>query len=126
MLAKRSKKQNLEVIKIRLQVRSLPIKFKELPANAIALFADHPELDSAIQVIIDQNNTIKNANGRRLDAENQVERLKHKLFQASQDFINPSKSEIIQGLKNYLTKIKSQKLMTKFLTRLVQSQKKLL
>ncbi|NJK50512.1 hypothetical protein HC931_22435 [Candidatus Gracilibacteria bacterium] len=115
MLAKRSKKQNLEVIKIRLQVRSLPIKFKELPANAIALFADHPELDSAIQVIIDQNNTIKNANGRRLDAENQVERLKHKLFQASQDFINPSKSEIIQGLKKLFNKDKVTKADDKIL-----------
>ncbi|MBF2019721.1 MAG: hypothetical protein IGR93_06335 [Hydrococcus sp. C42_A2020_068] len=106
MPAQRTKQQNLEVIKTRLKVHNLPSKFKALSANAIALFADNPELDSAIQVIIDQNDTIKNANGRRLDAENQVERFKLKLAQASQDFVNPSKSEIVQSLKKLFGKDK--------------------
>lgn len=92
MSAQPTKKQNLEVIKNRLQVESLPTKFKDLSAKAIARFATHPELDSAIQVIIEQNTTIKSANGRRLVAENESESLRSKLAQ----FLNPSKSEIVQ------------------------------
>lgn len=106
MPAQRTKKQNLEIIKTRLQVHNLPSKFKALSENAIAIFADNPELDSAIQVIIDQNDTIKNANGRRLAAENQVERLKHQLVRVGQDFVNPSKSEIVQSLKKLFGKDK--------------------
>lgn len=92
MPAQRTKEQNLEVIKTRLQVKSLPSKFEGLSANAIALFANHPELDSAIQAIIDQNTTNKTSNGRRLAAENQVKSLQSKLEQ----FLNPSKSFIVQ------------------------------
>lgn len=80
-----TKKQNLEVIKNRLQVKNLPTKFKDLSAKAIALFANHPELDSAVQVTIEQNDTIKSANGRRLVAENKLA-----------EFLNPSKSEIVR------------------------------
>ncbi|MGK7942292.1 MAG: hypothetical protein AB4062_19455 [Crocosphaera sp.] len=92
MTSNRTKIQNLELIRTRLQVTKLPSKFKALPSRTIVIFADDPALDPAIQIIIDQNNTIKSANGRRLVAENRVETLKLKL----EEFINPSKSEIIK------------------------------
>ena len=92
MTSNRTKNQNLDLIKTRLQVDNLPSKFKALSSRVIKIFADDPSLDPAIKVIIDQNNTIKSANGRRLVAENRVESLKSKL----QEFISPSKSEIIK------------------------------
>jgi hypothetical protein len=92
MPTQRTKKQNLEVIKTRLQVHNLPSKFEGLSANVISIFADNPELDSAIRVIIEQNDTNKRANGRRAAAENKAESLQSKLEQ----FLNPSKSEIVQ------------------------------
>jgi hypothetical protein len=86
----KTKKQNLEIIKSRLQVSSLPSKFENLPVNTIAIFVDNPDLDLAIQIIIEQNNTIKSANGRRLVAENKVELLLNKLKKS----VNLTKSEI--------------------------------
>ncbi|MDJ0716248.1 MAG: hypothetical protein QNJ54_18790 [Prochloraceae cyanobacterium] len=92
MPAKPTKSKNFEVIKTRLKVHNLPSKFKNLPSRMIAIFADSPELDPVIEIIIEQNNTIRSANGRRLVAENTVESLKLKFKQ----FVNPDKSEIVQ------------------------------
>lgn len=100
MASNRTKNQNLELIKTRLQVEKLPSKFKDLSSKVIAIFADEPSLDPAIQVIIEQNNTIKSANGRRLVAENRVESLKLKI----EEFINPSKSEIIKLWQKFFGK----------------------
>ncbi|MDJ0732036.1 MAG: hypothetical protein QNJ33_18825 [Crocosphaera sp.] len=100
MASNRTKSQNLELIKTRLQVDNLPSKFKALSSNVIAIFAEEPSLDPAIQVIIDQNNTIKSANGRRLVAENRVESLKLKI----EEFINPSKSELIKLWQKFFGK----------------------
>lgn len=100
MASNRTKSQNLELIKTRLQVDNLPSKFKALSSKVIALFADEPSLDPAIKVIIEQNNTIKSANGRRLVAENRVESLKLKV----EEFINPSKSEIIKLWQKFFGK----------------------
>jgi hypothetical protein len=86
----KTKRQNLEIIRSRLQVRSLPSKFENLPANTLMLFADRPDLDLVIQIIIEQNNTIKSANGRRLVAENKVELILLKL----KDSIDFTKSGI--------------------------------
>jgi hypothetical protein len=86
----RTKKQNLEIIKSRLQVSSLPSKFENLPVNTIAIFVDNPDLDLAIQIIVEQNSTIKSANGRRLVAENKVELLLNKLKKS----VTLTKSEI--------------------------------
>lgn len=86
----KTKKQNLEIIKSRLQVHSLPNKFESLPANTVVVFADNPDLDLVIQIIIEQNNTIKSANGRRLVAENKVESIRLKL----KDSIDFTKSGI--------------------------------
>lgn len=85
MASQRTKNQNIEVIKNRLNVKALPSKFKSLPAQQIAIFTENPQLDAAIQIIIDQNETIKSANGRRLVAENRVA-----------EFFNLSKSELLQ------------------------------
>lgn len=93
MPANPNKTQNLEIIKTRLKVRDLPSKIKNaLPAKTIAIFANTPELDSVIQIVIDQNKKNKTANGRRDVAEKKAARLESKLAQ----FLNPSKSEIVQ------------------------------
>jgi hypothetical protein len=93
MPANPTRTQNLERIKTRLKVRDLPSKIKnDLPAKTIAIFANYPELDSVVRVIIDQNKKNKTANGRRAAAENKTEELESKLAR----FLNPSKSEIVQ------------------------------
>jgi hypothetical protein len=93
MPANPTRTQNLERIKTRLKVRDLPSKIKnDLPAKTIAIFANDPELDSVVRVIIDQNKKNKTANGRRAAAENKTEELESKLAR----FLNPSKSEIVQ------------------------------
>ena len=101
MPAKRTKKQNLELIRTRLKVNNLPSKFKALSSTAIAIFADSPELDSAIKVIIEQNSTIKSATGRRLAAETKLESMKLRV----EEFINPNKSEIIQVWRKFFDKV---------------------
>lgn len=106
MPANPSRTQNLEIIKTRLKVRDLPSKIKnDLPAKTIAIFANTPELDSVIQIIIDQNDTIKRFGGRRLDAENKLEKLKFQLAKTGKVLIDPSKSEIIQCFKNLFGKV---------------------
>jgi hypothetical protein len=87
-----TKAENLKNIKTRLQTRNLPSKIIQLSAGAIAILVQNPELDPLLQIIIEQNNTIKVGNGRRLAAENKADSLQAKLA----EFLNPSKSEIIQ------------------------------
>ncbi|MEA5573340.1 hypothetical protein [Calothrix sp. UHCC 0171] len=87
-----TKTENLRIIKTRLKTSNLPNKIIQLSAGTITILAQKPELDPVIQIIIDQNNTIKASNGRRLAAENKADSLQAKLL----EFLNPSKSEIIQ------------------------------
>lgn len=92
MSTKLTKKENLKTIKIRLKINNLPSKIDRLSADAIAILAKQPELDPVLQIIIEQNNTIKTSNGRRLVAENKADSLQARLA----EFLNPSKSEIVQ------------------------------
>lgn len=58
MSPNRTKKQNLEIIQTRLNLKTLPSRFKNLSATVIAIFADSPALDPAVEVIITQNDII--------------------------------------------------------------------